>query len=41
MSKKTKVWSIGDGMWKLHIADESLYMKIRDTLKILLKLYLI
>ena len=34
MSKKTKVWSIGDGMWKLHIADESLYMKIRDTLKL-------
>jgi len=34
MSKKTKVWSIGDGMWVVHITDENLYMKIRDTLKL-------
>ncbi len=34
MSKETKIWSVGDGISIVHIQDEELYMKIRDTLKL-------
>ena len=34
MSKETKIWSVGDGISDVHIQDEELYMKIRDTLKL-------
>ena len=34
MDKKTKIWSVGEGISVVHIQDETLYMKIRDTLKL-------
>ena len=34
MSKKTKIWSVGDGISVVYIENETLYMKIRDTLKL-------
>ena len=34
MSKKTKIWIVGDGISVVYIENETLYMKIRDTLKL-------
>ena len=34
MSKKTKIWSVGDGISIVYIEDEALYIKIRDALKL-------
>ena len=34
MDKKTKIWSVGYGISVVYIENETLYMKIRDTLKL-------
>ena len=34
MKSKIKTWSIGEGLWKMHIPSWEIYKEIRDTLKL-------
>ena len=34
MKSKIKTWSVGEGLWRMHIPSWEFYKEIRDTLKL-------
>ncbi len=34
MKSKIKTWSVGEGLWRMHIPSWEIYKEIRDTLKL-------
>ncbi len=34
MKSKIKTWSVGEGLWRMHIPSSEIYKEIRDTLKL-------